>query len=61
MSFGISYGIKFMIQTKRFDGSFGIFAALTAAFGLLAVPIYLHLGQAPQIDEQDRAQEKSEP
>lgn len=41
MSFGVSYGIQPMIQAKGYDGAFGIFAALTAAFGLLGVPIYI--------------------
>jgi len=41
MSFGVSYGIQPMIQAKGYDGAFGIFAALTAAFGLLGVPIFI--------------------
>jgi hypothetical protein len=41
MSFGVSYGIQPMIAAKGYDGAFGIFAALTAAFGLLGVPIFI--------------------
>lgn len=41
ISFGVSYGISPMIEATGYSGAFGIFAALTAFFGLLAIPIYI--------------------
>ncbi|CAG8129169.1 unnamed protein product [Penicillium salamii] len=41
ISFGTSYGTTPFVQSHGYDGAFGIFGALTAAFGLLGVPIYI--------------------
>jgi len=41
MSFGVSYGIQPMIESEGYAGAFGIFAGLTAAFGLLGIPIFI--------------------
>ena len=41
MSFGVSYGLQPMIEAKGYDGAFGIFTALTAAFGLMGVAVYV--------------------
>lgn len=41
MSFGVSYGIQPMIDSEGYAGAFGIFAGLTAAFGLLGIPIFI--------------------
>ena len=30
-----------MIEAKGYDGAFGIFAALTAAFGLMGIAVYV--------------------
>lgn len=40
ISFGVSYGISPFIDTLGYDGAFNAFGGLTAAVGLLAVPIY---------------------
>ncbi|KAJ9610631.1 hypothetical protein H2200_005408 [Cladophialophora chaetospira] len=41
ISFGVSYGIAPFIDTAGYDGAFGAFGGLTAAFGLLAIPIFI--------------------
>jgi hypothetical protein len=41
ISFGVSYGIAPFIETAGYDGSFAVFGALTGAFGLLAIPVYI--------------------
>ncbi|CAG8947894.1 unnamed protein product [Penicillium salamii] len=41
ISFGTSYGTTPFVQSHGYDGAFGIFGALTAAFGLLGLPIYI--------------------
>jgi hypothetical protein len=40
ISFGLTYGIAPFIETAGYDGMFNTFAGLTAAFGLMAVPLY---------------------
>lgn len=41
ISFGVSYGITPLVDGYGYDGAFGIFGGLTAAFGLLGIPVYL--------------------
>lgn len=41
ISFGVSYGIQPFIDQCGYDGAFGVFAALTGVFGLMAIPIYV--------------------
>lgn len=41
ISFGVSYGISPMIDSEGYNGAFGIFAGLTALFGLLGIPIFI--------------------
>ncbi|KAJ5348266.1 uncharacterized protein N7506_001519 [Penicillium brevicompactum] len=41
ISFGTSYGTTPFVQSQGYDGAFGIFGALTAAFGLLGVPVFI--------------------
>ncbi|CAG8041316.1 unnamed protein product [Penicillium olsonii] len=41
ISFGTSYGTTPFVQRHGYDGAFGIFGALTAAFGLLGVPVFI--------------------
>lgn len=40
ISFGVSYGITPMTDSLGFDGGFGLFGGLTAAFGLLGIVVY---------------------
>ncbi|KAI7678266.1 MFS general substrate transporter [Hortaea werneckii] len=40
VSFGVSYGISDFIESHGYDGCFGTFGGLTAAFAVLAIPIY---------------------
>ncbi|KAI7212934.1 MFS general substrate transporter, partial [Hortaea werneckii] len=39
VSFGVSYGISDFIESHGYDGCFGTFGGLTAAFAILAIPI----------------------
>ena len=41
ISFGTSYGTAPFIASHGYDGAFGTFGALTAAMGLLGIPIYI--------------------
>ena len=41
ISFGTSYGVSPFIDLHGYDGTFGTFGGLTAALGLLAVPVYI--------------------
>jgi hypothetical protein len=41
ISFGVSYGIAPFIERNGYDGAFGVFGGLTAALGLLGIPIYI--------------------
>ena len=41
ISFGVTYGIAPFIANAGYDGAFNTFAGLTAAFGLLAIPIFI--------------------
>lgn len=41
ISFGVSYGISPFIESNGYDGSFGIFGALTGAFGLLGLFVFI--------------------
>ncbi|RAO72960.1 uncharacterized protein BHQ10_008972 [Talaromyces amestolkiae] len=41
ISFGTSYGTAPFIASHGYDGTFGTFGALTAAMGLLGIPIYI--------------------
>ncbi|KAH6995108.1 major facilitator superfamily domain-containing protein [Ilyonectria destructans] len=40
ISFGVSYGIAPFITNNGYDGAFSVFGGLTAAMGLLGIPIY---------------------
>ncbi|KAJ9657924.1 hypothetical protein H2198_004007 [Neophaeococcomyces mojaviensis] len=40
ISFGVIYGIAPFVHTAGYDGMFNTFGGLTAALGLLAIPIY---------------------
>jgi hypothetical protein len=40
VSFGTSYGVAPFIARSGYDGSFGTYAGLTGAFGLIGVPVY---------------------
>ena len=42
ISFGVSYGITPMTDSLGFDGGFGLFAGLTAAFGLFGIAVYFY-------------------
>lgn len=42
IAFGVSYGITPMTDTLGFDGAYGVFGGLTAAFGLLGIPVYFY-------------------
>ncbi|KAF7194648.1 putative MFS-type transporter [Pseudocercospora fuligena] len=42
VSFGTSYGVARFIETDGYDGSFGAYAGLTAAVGLLGVPVFFY-------------------
>lgn len=42
VSFGVSYGVAAFIEDAGYDGAFGAYAALTAFFGLLAIPIFMY-------------------
>ncbi|KAH9904305.1 major facilitator superfamily domain-containing protein [Xylariomycetidae sp. FL2044] len=41
ISFGVSYGITPFIARSGYDGAFGTFGGLTAALGLLGIPVYV--------------------
>ncbi|KAJ5271193.1 hypothetical protein N7505_006951 [Penicillium chrysogenum] len=41
ISFGVSYGISPFIDSSGYDGAFGTFGGLTAALGLLGVPVFI--------------------
>jgi hypothetical protein len=41
LSFGVSYGITPLTDARGFDGAFIIFGSVMAAFGLMAVPLYI--------------------
>ncbi|KUM59905.1 hypothetical protein ACN42_g7240 [Penicillium freii] len=41
ISFGVSYGISPFIDRNGYDGAFGTFGGLTAALGLLGVPVFI--------------------
>ena len=41
ISFGVSYGISPFIERNGYDGAFGSLAALTGAFGLLGIPVFI--------------------
>ncbi|KAM5354630.1 hypothetical protein ACJ41O_001277 [Fusarium nematophilum] len=41
ISFGVSYGISPFIERNGYDGAFAAFAGLTAAFGVLGIPIFI--------------------
>lgn len=41
ISFGVVYGIAPFVENYGYDGAFNTFGGLTAAFGLLAIPIFL--------------------
>lgn len=41
ISFGVSYGIQPFIERNGYDGAFGTFGGLTAALGLLGIPVYI--------------------
>jgi hypothetical protein len=41
ISFGVSYGTVPMIGSLGYDGTFGLFAGLTAAFGLMGIPVFI--------------------
>ncbi|USW52693.1 Putative major facilitator superfamily, MFS transporter superfamily [Septoria linicola] len=40
VSFGTSYGVAKFIAREDYDGSFGAYAGLTAAHGLLGIPVF---------------------
>lgn len=42
IAFGVSYGITPMTDALGFDGAYGLFGGLTAAFGLLGIPVYFY-------------------
>lgn len=42
VSFGTSYGVAKFIETSGYDGSFGTYGGLTAAFGLLGIAIFIY-------------------
>jgi hypothetical protein len=42
VSFGTSYGVATFIETAGYDGSFGVYAGITAFLGLLGLPIYFY-------------------
>lgn len=42
ISFGVSYGITPMTDSLGFDGGFGLFGGLTAAFGFLGIAVYFY-------------------
>ncbi len=44
ISFGTSYGVVDFIDNNGYNGAFGTFAGLTAALGLLGIPVRSHLG-----------------
>ncbi|GLA19471.1 hypothetical protein AnigIFM62618_007582 [Aspergillus niger] len=41
ISFGTSYAVSPFIALHGYDGAFGTYAALTAAFGLLGIPVFI--------------------
>ncbi|KAJ5355392.1 uncharacterized protein N7496_012604 [Penicillium cataractarum] len=41
ISFGVSYGISPFIERNGYDGAFATFGGLTAALGLLGVPVFV--------------------
>jgi MFS family permease len=41
ISFGVSYGISPFIDGSGYDGAFGTFGGLTAALGLLGIPVFI--------------------
>lgn len=41
ISFGVSYGISPFIEARGYDGAFATFGGLTAALGLLGVPVFV--------------------
>lgn len=42
ISFGINYGLADMQATMGYDGAYGLWAGLTALFGILGIPIYVY-------------------
>lgn len=40
VSFGVSYGVAKFTDTAGYDGSFGTYGGLTAALGLLGLPVF---------------------
>lgn len=41
ISFGVSYGIQPFIERSGYDGAFATFGGLTAALGLLGIPVFI--------------------
>lgn len=41
ISFGVSYGIQPFIERNGYDGAFNTFGGLTAALGLLGIPVFI--------------------
>ncbi|KAH7018028.1 major facilitator superfamily domain-containing protein [Microdochium trichocladiopsis] len=41
ISFGVSFGITPFIENNGYDGAFNTFGGLTAALGLMAIPMYI--------------------
>lgn len=40
VSFGTSYGVAKFVKSSGYDGSFGAYGGLTAALGLLTIPVF---------------------
>lgn len=61
VSFGTSYGVAKFVETSGYDGSFGTYGGLTAAIGLLGIPIFIYGKQIRKFTERWVAKETEGP
>lgn len=61
ISFGTSYGVAKFVETSGYDGSFGTYGGLTAALGLLGIPVFVYGKQIRTFTERWVAKETEGP